>query len=85
MKYMKLYGSMAGDEHTDVARLCRRIERYRRACVDVAAASEARAGNGCHAQRAGQRCPSTTICCEAPDGRGKTPSAWEHGGLSAPF
>ena len=31
MKYMKLYGSMAGDEHTDVARLRRRIERYRRA------------------------------------------------------
>lgn len=31
MKYMKLYGSMAGDEHTEVARLRRRIERYRRA------------------------------------------------------
>jgi hypothetical protein len=31
MKYMKLYGSMAGDQHADVDRLRRRIERYRRA------------------------------------------------------
>ena len=32
MKYMKLYGSMAGDQqHAEVARLLRRIERYRRA------------------------------------------------------
>jgi hypothetical protein len=31
MKYMKLYGSMAGNQHAEVARLLRRIERYRRA------------------------------------------------------
>lgn len=31
MKYMKLYGSIARDEHTDVDRLRRRIERYRHA------------------------------------------------------
>jgi hypothetical protein len=31
MKYMKLYGSMGPGEHTDVDRLHRRIERYRRA------------------------------------------------------
>ena len=31
MKYMKLYGSIAGGEHMDVDRLRRRIERYRRA------------------------------------------------------
>jgi hypothetical protein len=31
MKYMKLYGSMGGNECCDVARLRRRIKRYRRA------------------------------------------------------
>jgi len=31
MKYMKLYGNMAQEEHADVDRLRRRIERYRRA------------------------------------------------------
>jgi hypothetical protein len=31
MKYMKLYGSIAGGEQVDIDRLHRRIERYRRA------------------------------------------------------
>ena len=31
MKYMKLYGTIAGDDPAEVNRLRRRIERYRRA------------------------------------------------------